>query len=363
MNLALFFTYGTSLVDWNNNGSLDREINIYRKLAPHFTTIYFLTYGYDDAQYADKFPKNIVILPRKMRVPLVVYSVMIPFLYQKQLRSCNWLKTNQMLGSWSAVIAKWLFRKKLLLRTGYTESLSFVDKGICRKMITTLIERIAYMVADKSIVTSEHQKEYIQKKYGITNIQIIPNGIDTDSFRPPVAKKPSEKNTQLLFIGRLHPEKNLINLLKAMVGLENIRLRIIGSGPLKKEIISFSEKNSLFVEIINNVPNNHLPEQYAQADIYVQPSLYEGNPKTILEAMSCGLPVISTDVQGIQNIIQHQKNGYLCTIKPNSIRVAIEELAKNTNLREKLSKNARQHILSNYDILHMIQSEVRLYQA
>ncbi len=361
MNLALFFTYGTSIADWERSGSLDREISIYTRLALHFDTIYFLTYGSDDIQYADRLPRNIVILPKKIRIHNAPYSLLLPFLYRENLRSCDWFKTNQMLGSWGAVIAKKLFGAKLLLRTGYTESLSPIGKNSFRRAVTHLIETFAYKYATTSIVTSEEQKEYLARTYDARNIHVIPNGIDTDHFTP-IKDKLAGKKTRLLFVGRLHPEKNLLNLLDAIRELP-VQLLMVGKGPLEPNIRKRANDLDIDLEITPSIPNSELPATYSAADIYIQPSLYEGNPKTILEAMSCGLPVIATDVKGINTIIQHKENGYLCTTNPSSIREAVTALIHDPNSRLIFGNNARIYIKNNYDMMDMINTELKIYKT
>lgn len=360
MNLALFFTYGTSIADWERSGSLDREISIYTRLALHFDTIYFLTYGSDDIQYADRLPRNIVILPKKIRIHNAPYSLLLPFLYRENLRSCDWFKTNQMLGSWGAVIAKKLFGAKLLLRTGYTESLSPIGKNSFRRAVTHLIETFAYKYATTSIVTSEEQKEYLARTYDARNIHVIPNGIDTDHFTP-IKDKLAGKKTRLLFVGRLHPEKNLLNLLDAIRELP-VQLLMVGKGPLEPNIRKRADDLGIDIKIIPSIPNSKLPAVYNAVDIYIQPSLYEGNPKTILEAMSCRLPVIATNVRGINSVIRHGKTGFLCETDSTSIQNAIVTLATDPKQRKHLANNARKTIETDYAMMKCVTKEISLYK-
>ena len=360
--LTLFFTYGTSLENWYNNGSIDRELSVYKKFLKYFDKIYFITYGRKDLIFTNNFPKNIIVLPKKININNSLYSILIPFLYKKEIKESTWLKTNQMMGSWSAVLSKIFFGKKLNIRTGYTESLSYLNKNFLKKNITKIVEFLSYKLSDVSIVTSQHQKDYIKEKYSPRNINIIPNGIDTEVFKPEKNKVSSDK-TELLFIGRLHSEKNILNLLEAIKYLKNIKFKIIGQGPLKKDILKFKEKYNLNLEMLSSIPNNKLPAIYNAANIYIQPSLYEGNPKTIIEAMSCGLPVIATDINGINNVITHEKTGFLCKIASESIKSAILELVGDRELRESLGKNAREFIEKKYDLNKLIASEIKIYES
>ena len=96
------------------------------------------------------------------------------------------------------------------------------------------------------------------------------------------------------------------------------------------------------------MPNIELVSYYQKCKIYVQPSHYEGNPKTILEAMSCGCCVIAKDVPGVREVI-NKNNGIL--IKEDSkLNNAMKSLLKNDSKRIKLGNNAREYIKSHNDI-------------
>ena len=358
--LTLFFTYGTSLEDWAKNGSIDREINVYKKFLNHFDKIYFITYGKNDSEYADKFPKDIVILPKKININNALYSLLIPFAYKKELKESDWLKTNQMMGSWSAVLAKLFFRKKLALRAGYTESLC--NRKYSMKIIINIIERISYKLADVPIITTREQADYLKNEYGTENINVVPNGIDLDIFKKPTEKTCEENPTKFLFVGRLNKEKNLLNMVRAFSGIANVNLRIIGEGELKDEIIKLSRECGIRLEIVDSIPNSLLPQIYGEADIYIQPSLYEGNPKTILEAMACGRPIIASNVSGINNLITHKKNGYLCEINSDSIKKAVLAMISDGSLRRILGSNARKYMEDNYDLNRLVKKEMELYE-
>ena len=118
--LALFFTTGVSLKLWHEIGMIDREVAIYNKLSKYFKHIYFLSYaGEEDLRFKDYLADNITIVPKKYIPDSLSYSIMLPIIHYRILKKVDILKTNQMFGSWSAVLAKLIYRKKLVARTGY----------------------------------------------------------------------------------------------------------------------------------------------------------------------------------------------------------------------------------------------------
>jgi len=362
--LALLFTRGVSLKTWEKVGNLDREIKPYKELAKYFNEIYFFTYGgKEELKYQKLFSENIKIFPKKWTLLSTLYNLFLPFLYRNELKKVDILKTNQMLGSWAGVVAKWLYKKKLVVRCGY-EWLNFLEnqkKSLWKRVAVKFIEKIAYRNADKIILTSEKDKNFIVKRFKIKpeKITVIPNYIDTDLFKP--LSIPKEKNS-IIFVGRLEKEKNLFNLIEAITTLP-INLVIIGNGSLKEKLKNFAKEKNAKVEFKENIPNEKLPEELNKSEIFILPSFYEGCPKALLEAMACGLLCIGTNVEGIKEIIQHKENGYLCEPDAKSIKKAILEVLNDKDLQEKISQNARKTILEKFSLEKILEKEIKIYQS
>ena len=94
----------------------------------------------------------------------------------------------------------------------------------------------------------------------------------------------------------------------------------------------------------------------------MQPSFYEGHPKTILEALASGLPVLGTKVSGIREIIQHGENGWLCETSVESIRNAIIRLMGDEELRRRLGLHGRECVLEKFSLDQAVESERKLYK-
>jgi glycosyltransferase involved in cell wall biosynthesis len=326
MNLALFFTRAVSLKTWVDTGLFEREKQIYEAHleAGNFQTVYWLTYGSEDKQIAHtlkeqgKLHPSIFIcpMPRIFNIPKLgswFYSFFLPLVHHKALQKSHYLKTNQMDGSWSAVLAKWFYKKPLVVRTGYT--LSQLENQLKRYSVITrktieLIEKFAYKFADIAVVASQHNKDYLIKKYQIKaeKIQVIGNYIDIQIFFPDTSIK--KEPNKIIFVGRLSAEKNLYNLIDAITKT-NLVLDIYGQGPLRKKLESYAIKKKSKVNFMGVVANSELPQILNRYQYYILPSFYEGMPKTLLEAMACGLVCIGTDVTGINEVIEDGVNGYL----------------------------------------------------
>jgi glycosyltransferase involved in cell wall biosynthesis len=235
------------------------------------------------------------------------------------------------------------------------------QKSFIKRKIVSWVEKITYKTADRIILTSKRDKDFVVGRFKINSekIKIIPNYIDTELFRPFSLEK--EKN-RIIFVGRLEAQKNLFNLIKALSGIP-VKLVLIGRGFLKEKLEELAKEKKVDVKFINKIANKDLPQEYNKSKLFILPSFYEGCPKALLEAMSCGLPCIGSNVEGIKEIITHKENGYLCKTDSESIRKAIIEVLNNKGLQNRIGENARKTILENFSFENIVLRESKLYEV
>jgi glycosyltransferase involved in cell wall biosynthesis len=380
MNLTLFFTYGISLKIWAETGLIEREILLYKSLIEKGVDVAFVTYG-DEEDYAyQEELSSIEIIPfyaytkkPRKKITGLLHSLFLPFILRKKIKRADIIKTNQMWGSWAAVLSKLFFKKRLVVRCGYefykntfirehsiTQNRAFIHHFLY-KIFGFILEFISYHSADRIIVNNLSNLRFISRNFKVrtTKITLLRNYINTDQFKPLNVKR--KMRNRLLFVGRLHPVKNITGLLNALDGL-NIGLDIVGKGQQERELRSFAENNDLDVNFFGVVPNSRLPELINRYSIYILPSLFENNPKTLLESMACGIAVIGSNVEGIKEIIKHKANGLICETDAESISQAINTLIHNKRLRERVGRNARSFILNNCSLDRIVDKEYSLYK-
>lgn len=356
--LALFFTFGMTFQEWITTGMVEREVAIYNELAEDFEQIYLFTYGTEEdiENKKESLPDNVHICPKKVFSNNILYSIFLPFLYWSIIQEATILKTNQMRGSWTAVIATWISSAQLVVRTGYIFSI-FKRKEGESPLFATIVETVAYFFADGIITSSWTGYNYVEERYNPSGIhRMIPNYIDTDLFH----QIESETDADLCYVGRLEPQKNVASLIKAVSRTDH-SLTIIGEGSLRDQLESLADNTGADVQFRGRVPNGDLPEILNRHKVFVLPSLYEGMPKTLLEAMACGLPVVGTDVEGIEEVLEDGHTGLLCEQDPKSLEQAIKSVLKDENLQDHIGENARAEIIQNYSLDHIYDEETSLY--
>lgn len=182
-------------------------------------------------------------------------------------------------------------------------------------------------------------------------IRIVPNGVDAEKF------KPCEETVDNLIFwgGRFVPQKGLEHLIKALnlVAKEKpqVKLLLTGDGPLFSKIYCMAKNFGLEKNVIfkGRVARDELPALIGTASVCVLPSLKEGMPYALLEAMACGKAVVGSDISGINDVITHGVNGILVPPKnPKALADALIQLLEDKGLRRKLGWNARQLMVEKY---------------
>ena len=269
-----------------------------------------------------------------------------------------------MFGADIALKSAKLYDKPLINRMGYLLSdaikqlkeFNSFDVEDVNKM-----ERSVFTYADKIVVTTSEMSERINNSHlGIKQkVKIIPNFVNENIFSPNLSK---DKLFDILFIGRLSEQKNINSLIKA-VGNSNLKILIIGTGPLKPPLIKKFGILDGRLEWIDNVPNEEIPKYMNQSKIFVLPSFYEGHPKVLIEAMSCEMTVIVSNVKGNNDVIIDGENGFLCDTSSESIQKTIFKVFKMSKIKLNMIRvNARQFVKDNYSLDKIVTMEMQLYE-
>ena len=356
----VFFTYRVSLATWAERGILDRETQVYRRLLPGVGGVTFVTYGSGDRVFEPRLG-GIRVLSRPPRLGPALLSLLAPWLYWREIRAAGILKTNQLSGAWTAVLAKWLHGIPLVVRAGYPWSFNYEreSRSPARTFAVRALERLAVRAADRVVVTSDAVGEYLVARHGVDprRLRVVPNAIDVERFAPP---PPGRREKGLIaFVGRLVPEKRLDVLVAAAAAVPGVRLLVVGDGPEGDSIANRAAAAGVPLERAGTVPNAELPALLARAEVFALPSAYEGQPKALLEAMACGLPVVGSDVPGIREIVRHGETGWLAPFGDvDALAGALRALSGDAALRERLGRAGRAEVQRRYALESVVEREL-----
>lgn len=196
----------------------------------------------------------------------------------------------------------------------------------------------------------------------------LPNGVEVASI---TAKSDYalHEPARLIFVGRLHEQKGLDTLLAAYQRLlarlpdRQVRLRLLGDGPLRAELVRLAASLGVTeqIEFMGTTPEVY--GYLLQSDIFVLPSRAEGHSNALLEAMACGLPVLASDIQANAEVVGVGRSGLTFAVgDPESLARNLARLLDEPDLRERLGRAARQVATDCYGMSAVADRYVALYR-
>jgi len=372
-NLLLLFSFKVGLEDWKKAGLIDREVGYYRILGKYLKTIYFLTY---DKKRILLKNNNIVLLINKWKLSPLLYSLFAPFIYIKQVKECDIIKSNQFNGAWIGAIIKKIFPHKLfVLRGGYIwgelkpqrngNNFSYFLKVIKNKIANYTIKYVLKR-ADIILLTSLKDKDVLKQVYKQDvedKIHYVYNSIDTDKFFPNNKRKIFDGTIKLITVARLVKMKNIQSIILSLKDFNNYEFKIIGVGPYRTYLENISKEYKVNVEFLGMIQNDYLPPYLQSVDIFIMPQLYgSGISKVVLEAMSCGNIVIVSDIEAHKSVVNNEYNGFICGRDVLSIKNCLKKVINyDRDKLMKISKNAVETMRSLYSMRSNAKKEYEIY--
>jgi glycosyltransferase involved in cell wall biosynthesis len=233
---------------------------------------------------------------------------------------------------------------------------------------------LAFRLGVRPVAISVGLQADVQRTYGTGSVAMVPNGIPTQRFqhseearikvRESLQVRPGD--VLLIAIGSLWPVKNHADLIRAMAGLSkthsNLKLILAGVGILQDELVRLRDELNLGDSVKFLGVRQDVEDLLSGADVFVMPSLAEGNPLSLMEAMASGLPVVASAVGGIPDLIDDGVNGYL--VKPRDVdqlSEAIGRLAADEDLRRGIGARNSEKAVREFDIGLMADRYWELY--
>jgi glycosyltransferase involved in cell wall biosynthesis len=238
------------------------------------------------------------------------------------------------------------------------------------------LEKEAARHATLTVTISEYSAQKIHQFYGIEKkqIRIAPNGVDTQRFKPSKACEALkrqigvESKLCVLFVGRLIPRKGLTYLVEAARHIVKDRSQtvflIVGDGPLKQYLLSYIKEVKLASNFVflGEVNEKLLPALYNCADVFVLPSIQEGQGIALLEAQATAKPVVAFNVGGVGEAVLDKETGFLTKPDSNELASAINKLLANKSLRDKMGSKGRRSVKENFSWDICAQKMLQVYQ-
>lgn len=362
---------GSGLTDLARSGQHDRLLDYdLRHYAQVFDEVRYFSYFDERVEDFTTDPlvrARVHVVPRRMRVDRRLYALVLPFVHARAFRECDVLRVEQFTGVLPAVIARAVHRVPYVVTYGYDyDAIARLSGSRLKPAYFAWLRRLAIPRAAGLILPNAELATVLRARWPGVSALDMPNGVDPERFQPARARVPDRLERIVLYVGRLSGEKNLLRLVEAVARLATrpVRLVLIGDGPDAGAIRDRAAALGARVELAGVVANGRMPERFADADCFVLPSLTEGHPKALLEAMSAALPCVVSDRGGNRLLVDHGETGL--RVDPEDVGAlagAIDRVLADGALAARLGKAARERVLARYDLNRLLAEEVAFVRA
>lgn len=236
----------------------------------------------------------------------------------------------------------------------------------------TLSEQLITYISDLNIAVSESNRQE-GMQIGVTKIKLIHNGIDLQKFNPNSSHQDIRKelgiasnHTLIGYFARITEQKDPATMINAFELLckktKDISLLMVGNGNLKNTISNMVNEAGLSKQVFLADFRDDVPALLKATDIYCLPSLWEGMPIALIEAMAMEKACVCTAVDGTKELITDGENGITVPVQdPEKLAEAIRSLHRNISLRNKLGKKARETVSNIFSVQQMVKSTEAMY--
>jgi glycosyltransferase involved in cell wall biosynthesis len=370
MHLLLLMSYGGSLEKWHREGILTREFALYHEhlSKSHVSKLTVFTYGTNDRSVLDTLNLGTEIHSRiqfmaptegnPKRFGRLAHSMNIRLLRQLSHR-CDLVKTNQISGAWAAIILA-LLRLPVFARCGYILSRRHWLNGRYFHATTAwLVEFLLFNLSrNVSVTTGDASRFATRMRFGRRGVFVAPTYVDVDVFKP---GENASRRLDAIFVGRLEKQKNVLKLVEA-AGLAAMNLTIIGSGGLRQEVEKACAASPVEISLIDKMTNNEIAKTFDRHRMFVLPSLQEGLPKVLIEAMSSGLVCVGTNIPGIRDLLVDGVTGYLAPSTSAADLAAAMKRATSDSESAACAKRAREYVLNHHSLASYAEREYQAFQ-
>jgi len=242
------------------------------------------------------------------------------------------------------------------------------QKSARKRYLHRAVDRFLLRWTDEVICVAKSDRDLALKE-GLAlpdHVSVIYNGIDLSRFEPRGREGRTDSRFIVGTVGRLHEQKGHVHLLETAALVRRVhpqvRFRIIGDGPLRQQLEAKARMRGVddIVEFLGT--RGDVPAQLRQFDLFVLPSLWEGLPYVLLEAMATGLPVVATDVDGVREVIADRTEGVLVPSgNAQALATAVVELATDTARRADLGARGAQAVRQRFSLEAMIEQTMAVY--
>jgi glycosyltransferase involved in cell wall biosynthesis len=338
---------------------------------------------YENALKEDGFDVESILINRRSiyLFPLFLYDVLRTLFRIVRIiknRKIDLIHTHLPDSSTYGVVAGRLTGKPVVASIHSSIIIPFKRSAPFRNWLRRIVINSVYKRADtvvccgKDVADSMVEQEHLSKK---TRTEVIVNGVDNEKFACPKDIKRireglslPEQSRVIGCISRLEAPKGHIYLIRAAARIKEkyplLRVLIVGDGPYLEELKKESKKAGVEEHVRFLGRRSDIPDILAVSEVFAFPSLYEGLPMVVLEAMATKRPVVASNIPGTTELISDGEDGYLVPVKDEiSLAEKIDKLLSDPDLANSMGEHAGSKVQERFTVKKMVENVQALYQS
>jgi len=376
--LVVMMTEGVSFTDWDRAGLLQREWSIWERTRERYGRIVVVSYDRtgNDAQLVNRLAPRPEVVWNATGASDAAYAATIPGLVLEVLGATGSVvvRTNQYRGGRAGVMVVDALRARgivaaLVARGGYIPSRwGAWEKGPGSAEANRVSEEEAFLCARADMVIGPRVTvDDLAWRYGIPAERtiVVPNWVVAN--HPPM-RAGGRDAREVLVVGRVVPQKRVHLVIEAMglmpsLGVRDARLTVVGGGPDEGAMRCLAESRGVRATFFGRESHDHILERMSRCGVFAQASGYEASPKTVLEAMAAGAPVVVTNTYGLGEIIASDHTGLVASSDGASLAQNLARLLTDEALRDRLGSAASAWARREHGIDRIAGLEIAAHQA
>lgn len=244
------------------------------------------------------------------------------------------------------------------------------DVSSLKTTFALAIERLGASLVDAYVANSHGAVDFLCSR-GLPREKfiIIPNGIDISEWDGSVIRPPRE-TAEIICVANFRPRKRHRDLVEALALLRKsgveMQCCLVGDGPTRLEVEALAQTRRLngIVRFVGSRDPEEVKTLLQRADIFVLPSLWEGLPGSVMEAMAAGLPVVGTNVNGTNELVLDGETGFLVPpLTPEVMAERLAWLAEHVHARVEMGQRGRKRIVEEFAMEVMVKRTEAFYRS
>ena len=375
--MVIVLTDGVSLGDWDRAGILEREWALWDRIGGRYGRLVVVSTDRTggDVSLADRLAARVTVVWNKDNLADDQWVREAPAAVERAVGGAltvvvrtNQFRSGRMAVGIAARLREVGARVGLVARGGYSPSRwAAWEHGADSAETRWIAEEEAVVCGRADVVMGPRiTVDDLAWRHGVgaDRVAVVENFIVGE--RPPV-RADARDGREVLVVGRLVPQKRVAMVIEAMgllprLGVRDARVTIVGGGPEEESLRSLARARGVRAEFVPRERHAQVIARMERCGVFVQAAAYEASPKTVLEAMATGAPVVVTSAYGLGEVVESEETGVVARADASGVAAAMARLLADAAVRDRLGMAAAARVRRDHGLARIADLEASAHE-